>query len=343
MEQGAMDKAERSVLGEVSLATVAEQAGVSVSTVSRIVNGETGRASADTVARVREAISAVGYRPNHVGRTLRRRESRVVAMLAANLDNPIMATIAAATETALRSAGYVMILCDTHDRADLQDEYLHAMRAQVVKGYVLVGCVASPELERFAAQGAPMVFATRRNPYGGGAFVGIDDRLAGAQVADRFLDRGIELPAVVHPRKGSSATRDRVAGFQARLVERGIGSDRVIEAMGGGSSHLEVGYDAADALFAMSDPPRAVLCVSDQIAYGVYRRARERGIRIPEECYLVSIDGSSLNRWIAPWLASIRIGYPHYGNEILHSLQAIWNGEAAGDRLLPHEFGDLAE
>ena len=63
-----------------SLATVAAAAGVSIATVSRIVNGETRRASAETVARVRKAIAAVGYQPNHAGRTLRRRESRLVAI-----------------------------------------------------------------------------------------------------------------------------------------------------------------------------------------------------------------------------------------------------------------------
>ncbi|WP_198148045.1 LacI family DNA-binding transcriptional regulator, partial [Elstera litoralis] len=137
---------QKAMSDDISLATVAARAGVSVSTVSRIVNGETGRASAATVKRVQEAIDAVGYRPNPVGRALRRRESRVVAMLIANLDNPAMATIASSTEAALRSAGYVMILCDTHDRADLQDEYLEAMRAQFVRGFVLVAAVPSPGL-----------------------------------------------------------------------------------------------------------------------------------------------------------------------------------------------------
>ena len=78
----------------VSLATVAQDTGVSVATVSRIVNGKNGRASAETVARVAEAIERLGYRPSPVGRALRRRTSRVVAMLSPNLDNPAMAAIA---------------------------------------------------------------------------------------------------------------------------------------------------------------------------------------------------------------------------------------------------------
>ncbi|HXP97727.1 MAG TPA: LacI family DNA-binding transcriptional regulator, partial [Telmatospirillum sp.] len=138
-----MTTAKRTVLISASLATVATRANVSISTVSRIVNGQTHRASPETIERVRKAIEEVGYRPNHIGRSLRRRETRLVAMLVANLDNPVMATIAASTEAALRAAGYVMVLCDTHDRADLQDDYLYAMRSHGVQGYVLVSCVPS--------------------------------------------------------------------------------------------------------------------------------------------------------------------------------------------------------
>ena len=324
--------------GNVSLATVAVRAGVSISTVSRIVNGQTRRASAETVARVREAIESVGYRPNHVGRALRRRESQIVAMLAANLDNPVMATIAASTEAALRSAGYVMILCDTHDRADLQDEYLHAMRAQLVRGFVLVASVPSQGLAELSAQGAPMVFVTRRNPNGCGLFVGIDDRRAGVAVADRFVDEGRRSPGVVFPRQSSSASRDRVAGFLERLSERGVPPRSVIQAEGPGLSHLQVGYEAAEQIFSRGDGPDAILCVSDQIAYGVRRRALEHGLEIPHDCALVSIDGSPLNKWVAPWLASVEIPYTSYGREILASLESIWAGTQSADRLLPYRF-----
>ena len=324
---------------DVSLATVAARAGVSVSTVSRIVNGEMRRASPATVARVLEAIEAVGYRPNPVGRALQRGHSQLVAMIAANLDNPAMATIASSTETALREAGYVMILCDTHDRPELQDEYLYAMRAQMVRGYVLVAAVPSPGLIELSTSGAPTVFVNRRNPSGSGPFVGIDDRAAGAAVADYFADLGRRAPAVVSPRLSSSASRDRVSGFLARLRQRGWSDEAIIRADGDGRSHLQVGYDAGAHIFSGSQPPDAVLCVSDQIAYGVHRRALECGVTIPDDCDLVSIDGTPLNQWVAPWLKSIEIPYTVYGAEIVAGLQLIWQGEEFGERLLPYKFG----
>lgn len=324
---------------DVSLATVAARAGVSVSTVSRIVNGEMRRASPATVARVLGAIEAVGYRPNPVGRALKSGQSQLVAMIAANLDNPAMATIASSTEAVLREAGYVMVLCDTHDRPELQDEYLYAMRAQMVRGYVLVAAVASPGLSELSASGAPAVFVNRRNPTGAGPFVGIDDCAAGATVADYFADLGRRAPAVVFPLLSSSASRDRVSGFLARLRERGWSDEAIVRAGGEGGSHLQIGYDAGARIFAGRDTPDAILCVSDQIAYGVNRRALERGLKIPGDCDLVSIDGTPLNQWVAPWLKSIEIPYAVYGAEIVAGLQLIWRGEPFGQRLLPYKFG----
>ena len=247
---------------------MAAQAGVSVATVSRIVNGETRRASAETVERVQKLVAALGYRPNHVGRTLRRRESRIVAMLSPNLDNPAMAAIAASVETALRSAGYVMILCDTHDRAELQDEYLHAMRSQVVQGYVLVNAVRSEALSASVARGDPIVFVGRRNPDGGGSFVGIDNRRAGADAADHLWARGIRDLAVIYPTQGSSASRDRVDGFITRLVELGLPRKAIRQAEAPGLSHLEVGYAAAQRLVDGQPWPQGLFCPSDLMAYG---------------------------------------------------------------------------
>lgn len=321
-----------------SLATVAAAAGVSIATVSRIVNGETRRASAETVERVRRAIATTGYQPNHAGRTLRRRESRLVAMLAPNLDNPVMSAIAASTEAALRAAGYVMILCDTHDRPELQDDYLNAMRAQVVRGYVIVAGVASPVLRDFVEDGVPIVFVSRRNPFGGGAFVGIDNVKAGGDAADYLLSQGIDRPGVLFPTDASSVTRDRVEGFCRRLEAFGVARDEIVTAHAPGLSHLEVGYEAARRLFAAGQWPRGLLCVSDQIAYGASRFAREAGIRIPDDCTIVGIDGNRLNAWIAPWLKSIHVCYDEFGDQIVERLLDVWSGKGPAERIMPHRL-----
>ena len=114
----------------VSISAVAAHAGVSIATVSRVVNGVSNKASAATTARMQASIASLRYRPTGAGRALRSGQSRLVAVLAANMANPTMPAIAAAAEVALRCAGFVMVLCDIHDKPELQDEYRLEMRSQ---------------------------------------------------------------------------------------------------------------------------------------------------------------------------------------------------------------------
>jgi LacI family transcriptional regulator len=273
-----------------------------------------------------------------LGRALRNRESRLVAMLAPNLDNPVMATIAASTEAALREAGYTMILCDTHDRPDLQDDYLNAMRSQVVQGYVMVATQPSPGLQEFVDRGAPMVFVSRRSPFGACAFVGPDNIAAGATAADYLLDRGIDEPAVVFSSRSSSATRERVQGFCERLIARGISDDQILRAEAPGISHLDIGYAAAAHFAKRKAWPRGAMCISDQVAYGVHRLARESGIRVPQDCELVGIDGNPINAWLAPWLTSVEIPHRDVGPSVVDLLVSLWGGEAPREHLMSHRL-----
>ena len=324
--------------GPLSLAVVAAAAGVSPATVSRIVNGNHGRASPETVERVRRIVAELGYRPNHAGRSLRRRESQIVAMLAPNLDNPAMAAIAASTENALRDAGYVMILCDTHDRAELQDEYLDAMRAQTARGYVLVSAVPSPGLQTAMDRNEALVFVNRRNPLGPGPFVGIDNAKAGADAAAYFAAQGLSELAVIYPQAPSSTLAERVDGFIRGCEARGLARSAIRQATGEGATHLEIGYSAMRALVAEGGWPAGILCPSDLMAYAAYRLALEHGLSIPHECRIVGIDDNVFNAWIAPWLTSVSIPYRAFGPVVVEQLLACWKGEPACTRILPHHL-----
>lgn len=323
----------------ISLATVAAAAGVSAATVSRIANGQVHRANPQTVARVRKLMDEMGYRPNVIGQALRRRQSRTVALLAANLNNPVMAAIASTTEAALRAAGYVMIMGDTHDEPALQDEYLEAMHAQFVQGYVLVSAVASEGLSRFLARREPVVLVGRRPAHltAPAPFVGIDNHAAGALAARHFLTSGITRPAVIHTALKSLAIADRLAGFLSVLQEHGISRHDIQTAQSSHLQHLAAGYEAARLLIEKRNSwPAGLFCTSDMMAYGAYRLASEHAKRIPQECMMVGIDDSPLNAWIAPWLTSVHVPYSDFGAAILGQLDAVWRGEQPRDHLLPH-------
>ncbi len=337
-----MDKRPRKPdASRVSLNTIAEKAGVSVSTVSRIVNGHLNRANPRTVERVRALLDEFDYRPDKIARALRRGESRVIAMLVPNLDNPAMGAIASSTEAALRAAGYVMLMCDTHDEPELQDYYLAAMREQSVEGYIVVSAVASPMLATFLERGEPIVLVGRHAPAGmkRTAFVGVDNFAAG-KLATEYLLRQGAAPAAVHTSLASSAIADRIKGYQAAMAAAGHKGDAVRIAGSTHLQHLEAGYLAAQALVAKGGWPKAVFCVSDLMAYGVYRLANEHGVAVPGKCVIAGVDDSKLNDWIASWLPSVHIPYDEYGAAIFEQLQNVWSGAPAGDKLLPHRLID---
>lgn len=320
---------------QVSVSTVAQRAGVSIATVSRVVNGVANKASADTAERVWAAVRALGYRPDSVGRALRQRQSRLVAVVAANLANPAMAAIAASAESALRAAGLVMVLCDSHDRADFQDEYLLEMRAQLARAIVLLGAVESPQLAAMTHAGAPLVFVNRRNPHApASAFIGIDNRRAGADAAGFLLARGVKHPGVLHGPLTSSATAERIAGFTAALGRTGTAPPSATEAA---AEHMEIGYRHALEVLPPGPGRRGLFCASDLIAYGAHRRLLEAGLRVPEQVVLVGFDDNPLNDWIAPWLSSVRVPYEQFGSAMVQALATLAEGGTV-QAVLPHRL-----
>lgn len=323
----------------VSIGEVARRAGVSIATVSRIVNGIAKKASPQTIARVRAAIAETGYRPTGAGQALRRGQSRLVAVLAANLSNPTMAAIAASAETALRDTGVAMVLCDTHDRADLQDEYLLEMRAQSVRACVLLAAVASEGLRTALTGPTPLVFVNRRCPLPGATrFVGIDNRAAGRAVARALAASAPNgRLAVVHGPLASSATAERVDGFKRELAKLGRKLAAADVATAPGLDHLEIGRRGAARLLA-NGAPRGIFCASDLIAYGVRRELRDAGIRVPGDVRLFGFDDNPLNDWIAPWLSSVRVPYRGFGAAIAAVLDEARRGVPSAPRLLPFDL-----
>ncbi|MCZ8181480.1 MAG: LacI family DNA-binding transcriptional regulator [Beijerinckiaceae bacterium] len=303
-----------------SIKEVAALAGVSIATVSRVVNGVANKASDETAERVRKAIVALDYRPTSAGRDLRRRTSRLVAVLAANLANPAMTAIAASAEAALRENGLVMVLCDTHDQPELQDEYIREMLAQQARAIVLLGAVDSFMLRRAQESSIPLVFVNRRAPDGlMRGFIGIDNRRAGEDVARWALARGLRNAALIHAPILSSATRERVQGILAGFAAAGAPLHTKHVLAPHAPDHLHIGKDAALDLISRSDKPDLVICTSDLIAFGVARAWREAlpGQQAPR---LIGFDDSPMNEWLAPSLNSVRIPYAAYGRAIVEAI-----------------------
>lgn len=248
---------------------------------------------ANRVARVEAAIKALDYRPQSVGRALRQRESRIVGVLVANLSNP---AIAASIEVALRTSGYVMALCGTHEDPEIQDEYLREMEAQLTSAIVTVAAVHSPGLDLARKSGRPLVFVSRRDPGDPTVpFVGINDEEAGYAVAACCLERSWRQPSVLHASIQYSAGTLRLKGLRDGFARAGI---EIATFTADGRHHMKIGYLAARKAFSAFPGTNVMIALSDLLAYGAYCAVNER--HAPAVSALFSFDGNPLNDWIGP-------------------------------------------
>jgi LacI family transcriptional regulator len=302
---------------------VARRAGVSIATVSRVLNSQPNRASAATAERVRAAAAALSYRPAHAGRALRLQQTRLIALLVPDTTNAFYAAIAKSIEASLTAQNYAMILCNTAEDPELQDAYLAEMQAHHVRGVALLGAVPSPGLDAAIRAGLPVAFVNRRSPIGGGIFVGIDNEAAGRAVADHFVAHGFSDCAVIHGPLNSSASRGRFEGYCERLQERGIvlPADRIL----GAALTMSSGYEMARRLLQPPSFPRAIFCGNDQIAYGVFRRCRELALCVPSEIALFGFDDNPLNEWLAPWLSTVHVPHDQFGPAVSRALNQLWS------------------
>jgi LacI family transcriptional regulator len=315
---------------------VAARAGVSIATVSRVLNGINTKAGVETQARVRQAAEELGYRPAHAGKTLRMRQTRLVALLIPDIANAFYSAIARSIETTLRGRDHTMILCNTGEDPDLQDFYLREMQAYHVRGVALLGAVESDGLDRALMSGLPIAFVNRKPPRGGGIFVGIDNTAAGRAVAEHFLAQGFRNCGVIHGPLHSSASRERFEGFMDCLREAGCPPARG-HVLDGGLS-LEGGYREAERMLMADRPPRAIFCGNDLVAYGLFRRCRERGLRVPQDVAIFGFDDNPLNDWTAPWLSTIHIPYDAFGAAVTDALFRLWDGTGTARQTEPLPF-----
>jgi LacI family transcriptional regulator len=240
----------------------------------------------------------------------------------------------------LRQEEHTMLLCNTNEEPERQDDYLIEMRAHMVRAIILFGAIRTPTLERFVADGEPILFVLRECPVtGGGPFIGIDNYAAGRDVASHFVDKGYRPCGVVHGPLSSSASRGRFEGYRDRMADLGqpLAPGHIMP----GDLSFEAGYRQAAAL--MEDRPRmrAIFCGNDVMAYGAYRYCFERGLRVPEDVALFGFDDNPLNKWLAPWLSTIHVPQQDFGPAVREILGHLWSGkrfEAPPRVILPYEL-----
>ena len=289
----------------VGIKDVARQAGVSVGTVSNVIN-RPDMVSEETRFRVQAVIERLGYVRSESARQLRAGQSRIMALLVLDMGNPFFVDVARGAERAARAAGLGVMVCNSGQSAAEEAEYLSLFAEQRVRGVLVTPAdPTGANLAAFRRRSIPCVLVDRVGPVADSCSVSVDD-VAGARLAvGHLLDIGHRVVAYVSGPMHLAQCRDRRTGALAALAERELPEDALthIEAA---RLDVESGRQAGARLLALSRRPSAVFCANDLLALGVLQAMTSHRIRVPDSIAIVGYDDVDFAAAAAVPLSSVR-------------------------------------
>ncbi len=283
---------------------VAREAGVSVTTVSHVLNG-TRHVSNDGRARVETAIRQLGYVPSAIARSLKSNHTRTLGMLIPNSSNPYFAEVVHSVENRCFGAGYNLILCNTHDEALRQSSYLQVLAERRIDGLIVVTTGQDAALARqLEGLGVPTVLVDReievhQQPCD---LVETAHREGGRMATRHLLWLGHRRIACIGGPQDLAPSTQRVEGWRDALAEAGVDGGGLLWH---GDFTSQSGYEAMQSVLASPRPPTAVFVGNDLMAIGALCAVHERGLRVPEAMSIVGFDDIALAAFTSPPLTTV--------------------------------------
>jgi DNA-binding LacI/PurR family transcriptional regulator len=311
---------------------VAARAGVSIATVSRVMN-QSGAATPATATRVREAISELGFRPSQIGRSLKTSKSRTIGVLVPSLANPVFAESIAGIELAAQRAGYSVLLATSHYNRHRETAAIETLRAHWVDGLILtvVSADDSPSLDLLDAAAVPYVLIYNQPHRSDRAAVTVDNVAAARDAVASLVALGHRRIAMLAGvRAASDRTILRQEGFEAAMRAAGLTPGQT----------LEVDFEALDAeravaaLFDGPEAPTALFCGTDLIAIAAMKALSARGLSVPKDVSIVGFDGIAVGAMLQVPLTTIEMPVHAMGERAVEQLLRQLNAHAAPETLL---------
>lgn len=282
---------------------VAQLARVSPATVSRVIN-ERGNVDAGMAQRVQEAITALGYRPNSLARSLRRQMAPVWTLIISDIENPHFTSLIRGVEDAAQAIDHSVVLCNADEDLTKERRYIEVAIAERAAGVVI-----SPASDRHSsvdpllASGIPVVTIDRRLRNSPVSAVLVDNT-SGAQCATaHLLESGYSRVACITGPIRTSTAVQRLGGYRRALKRTGAPYDpRLVRV----SDYKEAGgYEATGALLAADEPPDALFVLNSLMTMGALRCIADAGVRIPDQMGVVGFDDHLWAQLLRPTLSTV--------------------------------------
>jgi DNA-binding LacI/PurR family transcriptional regulator len=299
-----------------TLRDVAQKAGVSHQTVSRVINGSDD-VLPETRALVEAAIEEMGYRPNAIARSMARGQTHTLACISPNLTDYTFASVIEGAEVEARQHKYFMLSSSASDPEafrELVDELVGHRR---VDGLIVINPYADQRFE-FVPKNFPLVFVGASAHEKDISSVSLDDEKVAYEATRHLISLGHTNIALVTGPMEEDCSQDRAEGYRRALTEAGIAFDESLVIEGDWSATS--GRDALLSFIEQGRVPTAVFAQNDRMAMGVMSAAREAGIKVPSQLAVIGVDDMPLSSYFDPPLTTMRQDIPRIGREATRML-----------------------
>jgi LacI family transcriptional regulator len=282
---------------------VAQRAGVSVATVSRVLSGYP-YVSAEARELVLQAAEQLGYAPDQVARSMRLRRSNMIGLVISTIENVFFTEVARAAEQAAHAQGYHLVVCNTDERVDREENYLALLSRQLVAGVILAPAPGRAEDRPSLLQSPfPLVMINRRVE--GLTYPSIisDDEQSSFECTSWLIGQGRRRIAAITGLPGVTTTEMRRRGYLRALAAAGIDHDPALEVAG--QANIDGGYRAAAALLARNDRPDAIVAFNNLMTQGAVMATQDAGLRWPDDLDIAGFGAFQTSRLYRPPLTVI--------------------------------------
>ena len=314
-----------------TLKDVARETGLTVSTVSRVLNNR-GYISKEAREKVYEAMKKLNYQPNEVARSLSKQTTNTIGVILPHIDHPYFSRLLSSLETAAYLNEYKLMVFNSNDRDDKEVRYLEMCRGIRVAGIIL--CSGTVDVGRFEDLGVPLV-TIERFLESGTAAIECDNRQGGRMVAKHLAQKGCRTVVYLSGENAEPMPADeRALGFTEICRQEGLTS-------------LDLEEEKTDALYAsldyheyiekiLDDHPEidGIFASSDVIAAQVIQICRKKGIQIPDQIKLVGFDDSLISMLTSPAITTIRQPIPEMASLAVQTILRASNKEMVPSRTI---------
>ena len=287
---------------KITIAEIAAEAGVSVPTVSRVINGRSD-VSADTRERVQDLLTRHGYQRRASGT---RPSSGLIDLVFSDLDSPWAVEIMRGVEEVAHAAGIGTVVSAIHRRSSSARQWLENLQARATDGVIIVtSALNAPQQAELRRLNIPTVIVDPAGvPLLDAPTIGASNWAGGLAATEHLLGLGHRRIGFIAGQPQLLCSRARLDGYRTALEAAGLPVDEHLIYQG--DFYHASGFAGSTKLLALAQPPTAIFASSDQMALGAYEAVRRRGMRVPEDVSIIGFDDLPEVRWSSPPLTTIR-------------------------------------